>query len=125
MFQYSPWCDHKMNIHKYCKSFTVLIHRDLGNLNIRVSPKQRALLSDSLLLSPHLQHIKYKSHKRLHNILIVFQSLFYFPRRRVEDLTWEESLSRDDVDAFVICTEKTTLAKNMPGQITLRHGQCN
>lgn len=49
-------------------------------------------------------------HKSVATLLSYCLSVL-FSRRKVEDvtfLTWEESLSRDDVDAFIICTENDT-----------------
>lgn len=45
---------------------------------------------------------------------MVFERIFYFklPRRKVEDdlptLDWDEALSREDVNAVIICTENDT-----------------
>lgn len=45
---------------------------------------------------------------------MVFEQIFYFklPRRKVEDdlptLDWDEALSREDVNALIICTENDT-----------------
>lgn len=45
---------------------------------------------------------------------MVFERIFYFklPRRKVEDdlptLDWDEALSREDVNALIICTENDT-----------------
>lgn len=45
---------------------------------------------------------------------MVFEWIFYFklPRRKVEDdlptLDWDEALSREDVNAVIICTENDT-----------------
>ena len=50
----------------------------------------------------------------IQRLSMVFERIFYFklPRRKVEDdlptLDWDEALSREDVNALIICTENDT-----------------